>query len=330
MYKSQKEFTDSDMIAMGIGILLASTGVFISFYPELNDLVLLGLGIFALIFGVASTIKNTSLRNTLILFSFIAPFIIGLSIKDLALDLNNINNGLSLIALSYTIFIIPFSRTRQEREQQEVKNLQNKINDLSEEIDTKNDIINNHDRDTFNRLKEFELSRIKEKAAIKKEYEDRINETHQFKNTEIQNLKKSMELIKKNFEVEKNKLNKQARNDVLTLNQQHHSEVSLLENRLVLLKDKLNLLDKKNKELKIENSRLSKRNKNFIRPSLDENPIQIGFDDNSDYEVYFTPEEYNSYKESKLEVINDPIRIREIKPSKTYTEQYIKSTERNK
>lgn len=323
MYKSQKEFTDSDMIAMGIGILLAGTGVFISFYPELNDFVLLGLGIFALIFGVASTIKNTSLRNTLILFSFIAPFIIGLSIKDFTFNLNNINNGLSLIALSYTIFIIPFSRTRQEREQQEVNILRDKINDLLEEIDTKNGLINNHDRDTFNRLKEFELGHIKEKAAIKKEYENRINETHQFKNAEIKNLEKTMESIKKDFEVEKNNLNKKSRNDILTLNQQHHSEVSLLENGLILLKDKLNLLDKTNKELKIENNRLSKRNNNFIKPSLDENQIQIEFDNNSDSEIYFTPEEYNSHKEIKIKEFDASKQIREIKPSKRYVERKI-------
>lgn len=323
MYKSQKEFTDSDMIAMGIGIVLAGTGVFISFYPELNDFVLLGLGIFALIFGVASTIKKTLIRNTLILFSFIAPFIIGLSIKDSTFNLNNINNGLSLIALSYTIFIIPFSRTRQEREQEEVNILRSKITNLLEEIDTKNGLINNHDREVFNRLKEATLVHMKEKEAIKKEYEDRINETYQFKNNEITNLKKAMELIKKDHEVEKNELNKKSRNDILTLNQQHHSEVSLLENGLILLKDKMNLLDKTNKELKIENNRLSKRNNNFIRPSLDENQIKIEFDDSLDPEIYFPSLKNVSYKEIKPKEIDISKQNREIQSSKRYAERKI-------
>lgn len=279
MMESRKGFTDSDMVALGIGILLGLSSILMIInFLKLNSLFLLLLGIFALIFGIASTLKNRIKRNTLILSSFITPFIIGVILRDQDLNLDNLNNGISLFALSYTVIILPFSRTRQEKEQKEV-------DDLIQQIQDKDKKIANHDKDIFERLKEITSENIAKEKEIIRNKDERIKDIQEDKNSQIEALKENLISQKKYFEDKNDEITKKFRNEILTLNQKNSAAIELLETAVKVEQKKVKILDKRNIDLKIENKKLTERNLDLANTFSSNGQVQFELDTNLSTEL---------------------------------------------
>lgn len=254
MFKFKNDFNDSDMLAFGIGIVLFIFGSIVIIDPfKISESMLLCLGVFALLIGIASTIKHKLSRNISMLFSVVIPVIIFLFLRKLDLDLSNSNNGVSLLAISYTIFILPFSRTNREREQEE-------LNRLNRTIESHDNEMTKATKDSEERIKQLTEEKnerireiIKEKDArieeITQEKDARIEEITQEKDARIEEIIKEKDERFKVFET-------QERNNTLTMRQQHQKEIKLLKDKVVLLESKLSTSKSLNSEIKKENTKL--------------------------------------------------------------------------
>lgn len=104
--------------SFGLALMIAAVFVAYGFFI-VSDFLFLGAAIFALTLSFAVSLKNGFTKYILVNFIvvIVAAFVaVAMSLK---LDLNALNNGLSLLALSFSIMFLP-SKTNKEKLEKEV------------------------------------------------------------------------------------------------------------------------------------------------------------------------------------------------------------------
>lgn len=179
----------------------------------INDRLLLGASLYAIIFSLltSSYVKGK--------FKVIGLFILPVLVYYLALlaaehkvDLDGVNNGLSLIALSISIMILPF-RTRQEEIEKEM-NLKNieEISDLKKQIE---EIHNSNKEQRIKSNAQFKeiIDNAQADHKFEREEKRKVIEQNKKLNEEIGSLKEKLHAIEINmmdldrhFKYEKNQM----------------------------------------------------------------------------------------------------------------------------
>lgn len=306
--KFENNFTDSDIVTFAIGIVLLSLGFLVIFDPfKIDESLLLCFGIFALLIGIASPIKRKSLRQLLIFFSILVSATTFWFLGKYTFDLSNSNNGVSFLAIGYSVFMLPFSRTNKEKEQAELNRLNEIIQNHKSEMDTrletaktdsekqlneitlqKNTRIEELIKEKEDRAKELTQEKDERIREIIKEKDAQINQIEETKNTRIETLNEylkekdaQIDKIKEDEDLRIKALTKdfkdlkvQERNKTLTLIKQHSEETDLL-------KKNLELLEKRIHDLKLENRKLQSEKIKIQTKKLRDDSLKISSNKNN-------------------------------------------------
>ncbi len=98
--------SDALIISLAGFVLAIGASVTVSEFP-VPDPLFLGTAVFALYFSLVSLLKTGKLKTTLTLVIFPVTSLFVIRLINLHVDINTVNNGLSLIALSVTLWVIP-------------------------------------------------------------------------------------------------------------------------------------------------------------------------------------------------------------------------------
>lgn len=145
---------DSDSLIVSLSFFVAVLGFFImSNFFEIPSSLFLGTAVFALYFSVVSLFRTGDFKTICTMITFpLTGFVSFLFIKY-SNDINDINNGLSLIALSVSLMIIPFQK-RIQRNRSELNKVKDdlliyrekEIKEQEKEIKNLKEIIGNYKR----------------------------------------------------------------------------------------------------------------------------------------------------------------------------------------
>lgn len=211
---------DAGVIALGV--ILIILGIAVAFdYSRISSAAFFCLTLFAFLFTGVSLIKPGVRKNIFLFLSIVSSFVFWLFLEPTSWNLDNFNNGLSLVALSLSIILLPSARLKAENEQ-------SKLDSLNEEISRRDSRIFQIEKERDEHISRIEKERDSSISRIEKERDDhvsRIEDDH----------KKSI-----------NKLKQKAINDLLTANEQSRIEQSLL-------KEKIDNLEKSNQILREKN-----------------------------------------------------------------------------
>lgn len=162
--------SDSLISSLGYSILLFGVLVVMDRFFIPNPL-FLATAVFALYFSLTSMMKPSFYKTIAMSLTFPLTAFLVLKLMDYHVDINTINNGLSLIALSISLIIIPRQKIKQ-RSRSKVNKLKNDIiKDLSDVVDRQNNVIDSMQTslDEYKTLS-AEIKSIKAELEIKKEH----------------------------------------------------------------------------------------------------------------------------------------------------------------
>lgn len=118
---------ESDSLIFSLGLFLLFFGL-VSFgsslyefkfskYIEVPNTILLGISIFSLYFLLVMKLEKGSRKSVLIILTFPLVTLISLFFYEVKADLDQANNGLSLIALSLTLLFMPLDKLGEKSEE---------------------------------------------------------------------------------------------------------------------------------------------------------------------------------------------------------------------
>lgn len=142
-YKNYLLLDESDLLIFSLGGLVWIFGMTTVFSNDslVPNVFFLATAVFALHFSLTSILKPSFFKILITMMTFpnVSALCFWILLKDF--DLNRINNGLSLVALSISLTLIPFQKkkNRQEAKNNKVKN--DIIENLHEKIDEKDALI---------------------------------------------------------------------------------------------------------------------------------------------------------------------------------------------
>lgn len=147
--RSFHDESDSLIISLASFVFAVGASVTVNEFPVPNSL-FLGTAVFALYFSLASLLKTGRIKTGLMTTIFPITSIIVVALLKFNADINAINNGLSLIALSLSLWIIPNQKSKDRSEL--------KINKLKNDLLLKQDQIIREQEKTIKDLKENLIS----------------------------------------------------------------------------------------------------------------------------------------------------------------------------
>lgn len=219
-----KNFTEIDTFVIALGSIAVVSGIAVSFdYFKIPDYIFFCLALFAFFLAGVSLMQPGYKKNIFLFLSIFAPFIISLFLINQSWSFNNLNNGLSLIALSLSIILLPSARIKREDEQREIEELESQIGERDNRI-----IRIEKERDKhINRIENERDNRI---FRIEKERDDRIARIEKEREEEIARIEdKNKKIV--------NNLKQKSMNDLLTLKEQNRREIDLLKEKVNNLND---------------------------------------------------------------------------------------------
>lgn len=220
--KKDSPYDESDMLISSLGLLLLIFGILIiSQKFEIHDSLFLGTAVFALLYGLFSSLEGGWIKN--VLFRLLFPITAGIvfTLLDLKVDLQDWNNALSLFALSFTFFFLPDKKYSEKL---------SKINERSLRASLKsrtriNENLKSRLDETRKRLSEAQ----RKNSEMRNLYRDSLNEL-KVKYREQFELQVDKRLSEKNEE------NQKIKNENMQLIQ----DVSILNEEIFALKNELN------------------------------------------------------------------------------------------
>lgn len=220
-----KNFTEIDTFVISLGVIAVVSGIAVSFdYFKIPDYIFFCLALFAFFLAGVSLMQPGYKKNIVLFLSIFLPFIISLFLKNQSWSFNSLNNGLSLIALSLSIILLPSARIKREDEQREIEGLESQIEERDDRI-----VRIETERDKhINRIENERDNRI---SRIEKERDDRISRIEKEREEEIARIEdKNKKLV--------NNLKQKSMNDLLTLKEQNRREIDLLKEKVSNLNDR--------------------------------------------------------------------------------------------
>ena len=106
---------ESDSLVMSLGISILFFSILVTFgWFNIPDPLFLATAIFALYFSFAMSYKNSILKTIFLILTFPITTYSVFIIQELTTDLNRINNGLSLLALSFSLLFMPIKKLEEK------------------------------------------------------------------------------------------------------------------------------------------------------------------------------------------------------------------------
>lgn len=181
---------ESDSLIMSLGFSILFFSILVTFgWFNIPDPIFLATAVFALYFSLAMSFKNSTFKTIFLVLTFPVTTYCVFIIQELTTDLNRVNNGLSLFALSFSLLFMPlkkleektskkiekFSKDTIDVQQKHIKLLKERNELLSEE--------NKGFREDVKKLK-FEVDKLQSEIATLS-----VEELDEFsKETQIQNM----------------------------------------------------------------------------------------------------------------------------------------------
>lgn len=167
--------SDSLITSLGYSILLFGLLVVMDRFVIPNPL-FLATAVFALYFSLTSMMKPSFYKTVAMSLTFPLTAFLVMQLMDYHLDINTINNGLSLIALSISLIIIPRQKIKQ-RSRAKINKLKNDvIRDLTDAVERQDKIINSQQK-TIDEYKNIST----EVKSLKVEFENEIEKIRSIK-----------------------------------------------------------------------------------------------------------------------------------------------------
>lgn len=118
---------ESDALITSLASTVGSFGFLVAFSSfSIPNPLFLATAVFALYFSIVSLFKTGNFKTNSMIATFPLTSIIVFTLINFHVDINNINNGLSLMALSVSLMIIPYQKGK-ERSQLKIAILKNDI-----------------------------------------------------------------------------------------------------------------------------------------------------------------------------------------------------------
>lgn len=124
IWRKDSPHDESDMLISSLGLLLLIFGVLIiSQKFEIHESLFLGTAVFALLYGLFSSLDAGWLKNVFLRLLFPITAGIVFTLLGLKVDLQDWNNALSLFALSFTFFYLPEKKYLEKLNKQNERSL---------------------------------------------------------------------------------------------------------------------------------------------------------------------------------------------------------------
>lgn len=106
---------ESDSLVMSLGISILFFSILVTFgWFNIPDPLFLATAVFALYFSLAMSYKNSIIKTIFLTLTFPITTYSVFIIQELTTDLNRINNGLSLLALSLSLLFMPIKKLEEK------------------------------------------------------------------------------------------------------------------------------------------------------------------------------------------------------------------------
>lgn len=126
-YELRTFHDESDALITSLASTVGSFGYLVAFSSfSIPNALFLATAVFALYFSVISLFKTGNLKTYFMIATFPLTSMIVYAIIYFDLNVNNINNGLSLLALSVSLMIIPYQKSK-ERSKMKISKLKNEM-----------------------------------------------------------------------------------------------------------------------------------------------------------------------------------------------------------
>lgn len=222
--KKDSPHDESDMLISSLGLLLLIFGVLIiSQKFEIHESLFLGTAVFALLYGLFSSLDGGWIKNLFLRLLFPITAAIVFTLLGLKVDLQDWNNALSLFALSFTFFFLPDKKYSEKLNKKNERLLRTS---LKSKIRV-NDSLKDRLMETRKRLSETQ----RKNSEMRILYRDSLRELRE-KYQEQAELKIDKRLNEKNVENEKIKIE----------NKKLERENSILNKEIFALRNELNEL----------------------------------------------------------------------------------------
>lgn len=222
--KKDSPHDESDMLISSLGLLLLIFGfLIISQKFEIHESLFLGTAVFALLYGLFSSLDGGWIKNLFLRLLFPITAGIVFTLLNLKVDLQDWNNALSLFALSFTFFFLPDKKYSEKLNKRNERSLRTSLKARTRI----NESLKERLTETRKRLSEAQ----RKNSEMRNLYRDNLNELRV-------KYREQFELHVDKRLSEKNEENQKMKNENRNLEQQ----ISTLNGEIFALKNELNEL----------------------------------------------------------------------------------------